>query len=252
MSGTHGHALHYHGHSPVHRAAPQVKLVVLVLFALSVVATPAQQVWAFSGHAVILLAVLAVSGVPPGFFLTRLAIDIPFLLFALFLPLVGAEPRVDLGPITVSEPGLLGAWNILAKATLGAGASVLLVATTEVPAILAGLSRLRVPATITAIASFMIRYLEVVAGELHRTRIAMTARGYNPSWLAQVKPLGISAGSLFIRSYERGERVHQAMVARGFNGVMPDTTIDREERWWPALAPAVGAALVMAAARILA
>ncbi len=252
MSGSHSHALHYHGHSPVHRTAPQVKLVVLAVYVLAVVATPPEVVWAFSGHAMVLLAVLALSAVPVRFFLTRLAIDLPFLLFAFLLPFVGADPRVDLGPISVSEPGLLGAWNILAKATLGAGASVLLVATTEVPAILAGLRCLRVPAALTAIAASMIRYLEVIAAELARTRVAMTARGYSPSWFAQTRPMAVAAGAVFIRSYERGERVHQAMLARGFTGDMPADDAEEIARWWPAMLAPGAAVVVSVAARVLA
>jgi cobalt/nickel transport system permease protein len=49
----------------------------------------------------------------------------------------------------------------------------------------------------------------------------MASRGYEPRWLWQGGPLAQSAGSLFIRSFERGERVHQAMVARGFSGRIP-------------------------------
>jgi cobalt/nickel transport system permease protein len=251
VSGSHSHALHYHGHSPVHALAPEVKLVGLFVFVVSVVATPPQAVWAFSLHAVVLLGVLGLSTVPLGFFLKRLSIDLPFVLFALFLPLVGADPRVEVGPFSFSEPGLLAAWSVLAKATLGAGASVLLVATTETAALLAGLRRLRLPGTITSIASFMIRYLEVVAGELRRTRISMAARGYKSSWVAQLRPLAMAAGAIFIRAFERGERVHQAMLARGFRGDMPALEPQTEARWWPALLPAL-ASVGVAVAGIIA
>ena len=94
-------------------------------------------------------------------------------------------------------------------------------ATTEVPDILLGLDRLRVPRLITAIAGFMVRYLDVVLGEMHRMRIAMLSRGYDPRWIWQGRALATSSGALFIRSYERGERVFQAMVARGYEGQMP-------------------------------
>ena len=77
------------------------------------------------------------------------------------------------------------------------------------------------PHVLVAIASFMIRYLELVAGELGRMRIAMASRGHDPRWIHQARPIASSAGALFIRTYERGERVHAAMVARGFNGEMP-------------------------------
>ncbi|MEX0945743.1 MAG: energy-coupling factor transporter transmembrane component T, partial [Acidimicrobiia bacterium] len=114
----------------------------------------------------------------------------------------------------------------------------------------AGLRRLRVPAAITAIAAFMIRYLEVIAGELHRMRVAMTARGYSPSWLAQTRPMATAAGALFIRTYERGERVHQAMLARGFTGDMPAAEPDGIARWWPAMVPALVTAGIAITSRV--
>jgi cobalt/nickel transport system permease protein len=201
--------------------------------------TPPVAVWAFSIHAAILVALVGIASIPPRFFLTRLSIDLPFVLFAFLLPFVGEGPRLDLGFISVSSAGLLGAWNILVKATLGAGASVLLAATTEVSDIITGLRKLKVPIVLTAIAAFMIRYLDVIAGEMRRTRIAMKARGYDPSWIAQIRPLATAAGALFVRSYERGERVHQAMMARGFVGEFPAALDVQEEivRWWPAMAP---------------
>jgi cobalt/nickel transport system permease protein len=67
----------------------------------------------------------------------------------------------------------------------------------------------------------MVRYLEILVGEVGRMRVAMTSRGYDPRWLWQAKPIATGAGALFVRSYERGERVHAAMLSRGFNGVMP-------------------------------
>ncbi len=252
MSGSHAHALHYHGHSPVHRLQPEIKILTLVLFALAVVSTPAQMVWAFSAYTLILVSMLNVAEIPPRFFLARLAIDLPFVLFAFLLPFVGAGPRVFWGPLSLSVEGLIGAWNVLAKATLGAGASVLLAATTEVPDILRGLQRLRVPTVLVAIASFMVRYLEVIAAELSRTRTAMAARGYSPKWFGQVRPLAIAAGALFVRSLERGERVFQAMLARGYSGRWPDSSETRASlrQWVLGTSPAWLALAVMVTARV--
>jgi cobalt/nickel transport system permease protein len=251
VSGAHAHALHYHGHSLVHRAAPEVKLAGLFLYVLAVVATPPEAVWAFSIHAAILVSLVGVSAIPPRFFLTRLSIDLPFVLFAFLLPFVAEGPRIKFGFLSLAVDGLLGAWNILVKATLGAGASVLLAATTEVNQIIIGLQKLKVPPVLTSIASFMIRYLEVVAGEMRRTRIAMTARGYDPSWIAQIRPMASAAGALFIRSYERGERVHQAMMARGFDGTFPVVERSEPPRWWPGLFPVVAAWVATISVRIL-
>ncbi|MEX2279827.1 MAG: cobalt ECF transporter T component CbiQ [Acidimicrobiia bacterium] len=221
MSGGHLHALHVHGHSPVHRLAPEAKVAALFVFVLGVVATPREAVWAFGIHAFLLLAVVTFAELPVGFVLRRMTIELPFIAFALFLPFLGGGPDTEVLGVGLSMEGLWGAWNIFAKATLGVGASVTLVATTEIPELLHGFDRLRVPRLFTAIAGFMVRYIDVIAGEIQRTRTAMTARGHDPRWLWQVGPLATAAGALFVRSYERGERVHQAMVARGYDGRMP-------------------------------
>ncbi len=52
-------------------------------------------------------------------------------------------------------------------------------------------------------------------------RVARASRGSDPRWLWQAKATATSAGSLFIRSYERGERVYLAMASRGYAGSMP-------------------------------
>ena len=117
---------------------------------------------------------------------------------------------------------------------------------------LRGLTVLRVPAALTAIAMFMVRYLVVVSNELTRMRVAMTARGYDPRWLWQARPIAASAGALFIRSYERGERVHSAMLARGFTGTMPEINRRRATRRdWSITAAAIVAAVLVAVSSLV-
>lgn len=193
----------------------------MLVFVVGVVATPREAIWAFGIHAFLLLAVVVFAELPVGFVLRRMTIELPFIAFAIFLPFLGGGPQTEVFGLGLSVEGLWGAWNILAKATLGVGASVTLIATTEIPHLLHGLDRLRVPRLFTAIAGFMVRYIDVIAGEVQRTRTAMVARGHDPRWLWQAAPLATAAGALFVRSYERGERVHQAMVARGYDGRMP-------------------------------
>lgn len=206
----------------MHRLAPHVKLVALLLFISAVVATPREAFWAFGGYAVLLVVAAATARIPAGFIATRLLVEIPFVVFAILLPFIGGGARISLLGVSLSIEGLWGAWTILAKGTLGLAASIVMSATTQVADILIGLDRLRVPRLITAIAGFMVRYLDVVAGEMRRMRIAMLSRGYDPRWLWQARALATSAGALFIRSFERGERAHQAMIARGYRGHMPE------------------------------
>jgi cobalt/nickel transport system permease protein len=248
VTGSHVHALYRHRAGPLHGVEPQVKLAATLLFVLAVVATPREAFWAFAAHAVVLGCATAVARVPPGFVLRRLVIEAPFLLFAVFLPFVGSGERIDVLGVSVSEAGLWAAWNIIAKATLGAWASILLAATTQIPDLLKAFGRLKFPRVITTIMSFMVRYLDVVIGEWNRMRIALRSRGYRPRTIRQAKPLAAATGALFIRSYERGERVYLAMLSRGYTGEVPDLSVRRPaHRQWLVAAGVVALAATTAA-----
>lgn len=221
MGAGHTHKLYRHGHSPVHRLPAHCKIVGVFGFVLVAVATPREAMWAFGLYALLLAAVAVVARVPPGFVLKRMLIEVPFVAFAVLLPFVAEGPRVEWLGLSLSESGLWGAWNVLAKGTLGVAASVLLAATTDIRELLLGLQRLRLPAQLVQIASFMIRYGDVVADELRRMKIARASRGFEARGVRQWGVLAKTAGALFIRSYERGERVHLAMVSRGYAGSMP-------------------------------
>lgn len=248
MSGIHTHALYVHGHSRAHHLAPHVKVTGLLVFLAAVVATPRTAVWAFFIHFAVLLLVIMRSDLSLGFVARRMVVEVPFVLFAFFLPFVGPEPLVDMGGLALSREGLWSAWSILARATLGTGAAVVLAATTEVPGILAGLSRMRIPPVLVAIAGFMIRYLDVLAGELGRMRTAAAVRGYRATGIRAWRAMAGIAGSMLIRAFERGERIHAAMVARGYRGVMPQpfATKPTFADWRAGLSLPVAAVLVAA------
>nr|WP_202420759.1 cobalt ECF transporter T component CbiQ [Actinomadura rayongensis] len=242
------------GASPVHRLPPQCKIVAVLAFVLAVVATPRERVWAFAAYAVLLGAVAVVARVPVRLVLRRVVIEAPFVAFAFLLPFVADGPRVAVLGLHLSENGLWGAWNILAKGTLGVVASLLLAATTEPRVLLLGVERLRMPRLITQIAAFMLRYVDVVTAELQRMRVARAARGFRARDARATRVLARSLGALFLRSYERGERVHLAMLSRGYSGQMPvlaDVGATRAQ-WTAAAALPLAAALVAAAAWIVA
>ena len=242
-----------HGHSPVHRLAPETKVVSTFAFVICVALTPREQMWAFGVHAAVALSIVVLAGLPARVVLARLAVIIPFLTFAALVPFVAGGEEIEVLGIGLSRDGLWGAWNVAAKASIGATASIILSATTSVPAILRALTRLRVPKVLVSIMAFMMRYLDLLVDQLGRMRTSMTARCHDPRWLWQAKPIASSAGALFVRSYERGERVHQAMLSRGFTGTMPDL----EEQatpggdWARAAAPPVAALTALLAAVML-
>jgi cobalt/nickel transport system permease protein len=254
VSGGHAHTLHIHGHSVLHKLATEVQIAAMLGGLLAIVLTPREQFWAFGVYGLAVITLLGIGEIPLGFYLRRVLVEAPFVAFAVFLPFLGSDPTTSFAGLELSVEGSWAAWNILAKATLGVSLSIVLAATTEIPHILKGMARLRVPSLMIAIAGFMIRYLDVVTSELKRARIAMTARGHDARWFWQAKPLAISAGAMFIRAYERGERIHQAMLARGFTGSMPmiDTPGLVRARWELAVGFAGILWLVAATAMVLA
>jgi cobalt/nickel transport system permease protein len=154
----------------------------------------------------------------------------PFVLVA--LPLVFIRPgdplgSLDLGPLrlTVSGEGLRMFATIALKSWLSVQVALLLTFTTPFHDLLDALRELHLPRILVAIIGFMYRYLAVLgdeAGRLMRARESRSAvaegaaGGGSIPWRAGVT--GHMVGTLFLRSYERSERVYAAMMARGFEG----------------------------------
>lgn len=221
MGAGHGHKLHFHGHSPLHRAPAHLKILALLAFMILVVATPRDWYAAYAIYLATLVVAIGVSRVPPTYILKRTVVELPFVVFALLLPFVATGPQTEVLGVSVSESGLEAAIALLVKGTLGVLASLTLAATTEPQDILAGLERLRLPSQLVQIMAFMVRYLDVVTGEMQRMKVARESRGFTPRNPRHWPVLARSAGALFIRSYERGERVHLAMLSRGYTGKLP-------------------------------
>jgi cobalt/nickel transport system permease protein len=237
------------GETVVHRLPPQCKLMATVAFVLAAVSTPREQMWAFGLYALLLATVAATARVPAGLIARRIAIELPFVTFALLMPFVAHGERVTVAGVGLSVSGLWGAWNILVKGTLGVVASILLAATTEPRALLLGVERLRLPSLLTQIATFMLRYVDVVLDELRRMKVARAARGFEARSIRDAGVLARSLGALFLRSYERGERVYLAMVSRGYDGRMPaHQDVGASAAQWAAAAAVPAAAVLVAAA----
>ena len=213
----------------MHRADARLKFVLTIAAIVAIGLLP-QAPWVpllLAWSSVIALALVARLG------LTRLPrgsfVALPFLLAA--LPLVftrTAEPlgSVTLGPlvVTASGEGLRMFATIALKSWVSVQIALLLTYTTRFPALLEALAQLRLPRIMVAIIGFMYRYLAVLgeeAGRMSRGRAARSAgleggRGVPLRFRAGVT--GRMVGSLFLRSYERSERIHAAMTARGFTG----------------------------------
>ncbi|PQE02583.1 cobalt ECF transporter T component CbiQ [Mycolicibacterium parafortuitum] len=255
MGGGHSHPLYRDGDSRVHRLPAEVKIVCLATFVLAVVATPRELFWPFAVYGLIILAVWRAARIPLRWMLPRMLIEAPFVVLALLLPFSEGGERVTVAGMQLSVAGLYAAWGIVVKGTLGVAASLTVAATTTARELPVALSRLRVPALVVSVLTLMIRYIDVLTAEARRMRMARISRGDSPTMLHQVGATARGVGSLFLRSYERGERVYLAMLSRGFDGHVPHLAVGAggvatatPRQWAVALLPAAAAVTVAASA----
>jgi cobalt/nickel transport system permease protein len=195
-------------------------LTVLAFISVSV-ATPITRWPAFVAFFSLLIFTAVMSKIPILLLFKRALIEIPFIFFAILMPFFGEGEKFSVFGLELYRDGLLAGTSIVVKGTLGVLAAVILSTTTTAREILRGLETLKLPTIMVQIASFMLRYINVISDEMERMKIARESRGFTATGIKHWKVLATAAAALFIRSYERGERVHLAMLSRGFDGVLP-------------------------------
>ncbi len=216
------------GRSLLHQADARVKLPVTVAYIFAVTLTPVGHWSALALMAAPLPLAVASGGLSPLLVLRRSALALPFVLAA--VPLMFTKEGETLFAIPAlgwdaSREGLVAVVSILAKSWLSVTAAVVLTATTSAVDLVRALRSLALPRILVATVSFMYRYIFVIAEEALRLMRARDSRsagvegrksGGTAWWRAGI--LGSMVGSLFLRSYERSERVYAAMQARGYDG----------------------------------
>ena len=214
--------------SRVHRADPRAKLLCALGYVVVITLTREGDFAALGLLVPPVAAVIAAASLPPALVLRRALIALPFLLVA--LPLLVTRPgeplfELPLAGWVVRDGGVIAVATILGKSALSVVVAVVLLATTEAPALLAALRWLRLPRLLVASMEFAYRYLFLIADEASRMLLARASRsaasdgrraGGGLLWRARVS--GHLVGTLFVRSIERSERVYAAMLARGYDG----------------------------------
>ena len=194
--------------SAIHRLDPRVKLITFLAYILFVIFTPPTQYLSFTLYAAILLLLIIISRVPIGYIIKRSLVVIPFILvIGLSMPFLKEE-----SPSSIF-------WNVFSKAYLSVLCMILLSQTTKFSLLLKGLENFKIPRLIIMVLAFMYRYVFVILDEFMRTLRAKKLRTFGRiKNTLEIKALSGIIANIFIRSYERAERVYQAMCSRGFTG----------------------------------
>lgn len=216
--------------SPIHELDPRVKVVVTLLIILSNAILPDGAWLSFLFTWLLILALCMISKIKVSFLLKRSLLALPFALAAVTVTFnIPGELVLSLkvGPwiLNLTDAGVIRFFSIMLRSWLSVQIAIILISTTQFPDLTHALRHLKVPIIIISIVSFMYRYLFVLSDEtmrLLRARDARSARlptkkgGGSLLWRSRVA--GNMAGQLFLRSYERADRVYNAMLSRGYQG----------------------------------
>ncbi len=235
------------GASLAHRLDPRGKIVVAALFAI-VVAVSQSYAATLAGLALALIW-LALARLPLKQVVTRLLVVNSFIFFLwVVLPLTyPGDVVAHLGPLAATKQGLIFAGLITLKSNAIIIALIALVATVPVVTLGQAMHNLRLPDKLCHLLLFTYRYLYVFEQEFHRLVQAMKIRGFQPRTnLHTYRSYAYLAAMLLVRSYDRADRVFQAMLCRGFHGVFYSLrTFSWQRRDWVFVATSLPALAVL-------
>ena len=205
------------GETALHRLDARAKVLATVGFVLSVVSFDRYALTALLPFFLYPVVVLALGNLPAGYFARKVALILPFALaIGMLNPLFDREVAVRLGPFGISG-GWVSCASIVLRAVLTVSAALLLVGVTGFPDICRAMGRLGVPQAFTVQLLFLYRYLFVLTEEGARSSRARELRSFGGNGLG-IGSYGSLVGHLLLRTWMRADRIHMAMLARGFTG----------------------------------
>jgi len=234
--------------SPVHAIDPRFKIIAALLIVMGVVAGQPLRPLEFAFVVIVFAAVTLLSRIPLRWAFSRSLVVLPVALgIAVFAPL-GHADSLSASAISsaYSEYSWL-IWSIISKAWVSAYVMLLVSSTTPMPKLLKGLKALKMPDVFVTMLTFLYRFTDVFADQLRSMRHAVGSRAPELGGWRLIRLYGNLAGNLFIRAYERGERIYAAMVSRGYTGVLPtaEELTSRPTDWLVVITAALMVAAVM-------
>ncbi len=189
------------GSSPFHGRDARVKVLLLAAFLVALSTTRSGPTLTAICYGAIVVSGIVAGRLPLTGVLIRAAIVVPF--------------SATFAILTAAQGDWSRAVTFLLKSYLSAGAVLVVAGTTPLPRLLRALESRGVPAFLTLVAQFLYRYLFVISEQSQHMRLAAECRGGRR---AAFRAAAGAVAVLFSRSYARAEGIHQAMLARGFEG----------------------------------
>lgn len=206
------------GDTAIHRLDPRAKVLATLAFLISVVSCGKYELAALFPFFLFPVFMVATGNVPVPYLAKKIAVVIPFaVMIGMFNPLLDRQVVLHVGTL-----GVTGGWisfaSIVVRAVLTVGAALALVAVTGFPGICRALERLGMPQPFAVQLLFLYRYIFVLAEEGGQMVRARELRTFGAAGRG-IGVYGSMIGHLLLRTWMRAERIHMAMLARGFSGV---------------------------------
>ncbi len=201
----------------IHRLDPRVKVLTTLLFIVYVISFDKYEVSRLLPFFIFPVLLVRIADLPFSYLLRKLILVSPFVLFiGIFNPFLDREVLLQIGSLQVSG-GWLSLISILLRFILTAGAGLLLIATTGFPAICMALEKLGAPKIFTVQLLMLYRYLFILIEESIRLMRAYTLRTFAKKTI-RLPILKQLLGNLLLRTLDRAQRIHMAMLSRAFTG----------------------------------
>lgn len=212
---------------------PQVQVAGILLLVCAIALTPNFRWYTWAIYGVAGLAVFAIAKVPLQRLVKQLALEWVFVCTIALGAIFNPQGTIlwQWGWLQITTTGLLIFASVLIKALLSLLLINVLVLTLAIPDLLAALGGLGVPPLFLAIAASMHRYLTVLLDEFQVMQRAAAARNLTGAQHWRRIVAGNMIGALFIRTYERGNRIYQAMLARGYQGLSTLEPVKQRLSW---------------------
>ncbi|HOO70654.1 MAG TPA: cobalt ECF transporter T component CbiQ [Spirochaetota bacterium] len=201
----------------VHRLDPRAKLVTTLVFLVCVVSFHKYQLLNLFPYFLFPVYLLSAGDIPSGYIMKKVLVVSPFaLMVAVFNPVFDTAVITHIGPLPVTG-GWVSFFSIMVRFALTVGTVLALIACTGFYGICNALGRLGLPRVFVVQLLFLYRYIFVLVEETARMLRARDLRSFKNRGRG-LRVYGPLAGTLLLRSIDQAQKIHRAMVCRGFDG----------------------------------
>jgi cobalt/nickel transport system permease protein len=206
------------GDTLLHRLDPRAKLLTAVVFIFIVVSYDKYEIAGLLPFFLYPAMLIGLGDLPLGYLLRKLLIVSPFIIFiGIFNPWLDRTVMVQLGPLGISG-GWISFLSLLLRFALTVGGALLLIASTGFTTICMAMEKMGTPRVFTVQLLLLYRYLFILIGETIRMIRAHSLRSFNRRNRVPFQVFLQMLGNLLLRTIDRAQRIHMAMLSRAFTG----------------------------------